>query len=310
MRQTTRQPYGGSTAPFVSVVVPVYNGGAQLRACVAALEVQTYPRDRYEVIVVDNGSTDGCTSAVGEFSCARLEQEPVPSSYAARNRGIAVARGEVIAFTDADCVPAPDWLEQGVAHLGRIENCGLLGGRVELFYGVPARPTALEQYERLFDFDQERLIAAGRFAMTANAFTYRSVVERVGPFDARMKSVGDRDLGNRIAAAGYAQAFAPGAIVKHAPRGSFAALVAKRRRVAGGHHDLAQKTPHPRGRFLAALGQQLAVKPLRGVSRLWSAGPEMSLTMKLRVLGLLLVLCYAEALERVRLAAGGESRRG
>src|SRR4051812_27832091 len=98
------------TPPFVSVIVPVFNQSEPLRACLRALNGQTSPRARFEVIVVDNGSTDPVSVPTGSHSTVRVEGESKPGSYAARNRGVAIARGSVIAFTDADCVPAADWV--------------------------------------------------------------------------------------------------------------------------------------------------------------------------------------------------------
>src|ERR1041384_5139232 len=94
---------------FVSVIVPVWNDAERLGHCLHALEKQTYPAESYEVIVVDNGSTDSVACLVAAYGRARLVSEQRPGSYAARNTGLNLARGQVIAFTDADCLPAPDW---------------------------------------------------------------------------------------------------------------------------------------------------------------------------------------------------------
>src|ERR1044071_6513252 len=108
-----------SRLPFVSVIVPVWNDSARLDRCLRALEEQTYPGDLYEVVVVDNGSDEPLGPVIERHGRASLVRETKPGSYAARNTGLAHARGEVVAFTDADCLPAPDWIEQGVARLRR-----------------------------------------------------------------------------------------------------------------------------------------------------------------------------------------------
>ncbi|MBO1348747.1 MAG: glycosyltransferase family 2 protein [Hormoscilla sp. GUM202] len=99
---------------LVSVIIPVYNDAEPLRTCLECLENQTYPKESYEVIVVDNASQSDTASVVNEFSQAMITYEKKPGSYAARNKGISVAKGEIIAFTDADCIPAADWIEKGV----------------------------------------------------------------------------------------------------------------------------------------------------------------------------------------------------
>ena len=103
--------------PRVSVVIPVRNRAPGLRQCLAALEGQSFPRAEFEIIVVDNGSTDDLEGARRLFPAVRWLQEVAPGSYAARNGGLRQAAGEIIAFTDADCVPDAGWLREGVAAL-------------------------------------------------------------------------------------------------------------------------------------------------------------------------------------------------
>src|SRR5688572_8958532 len=100
--------------PFVSVIVPVLNDEARIGGCVAALLAQDYPRERYEVIVVDNGSTDRTYEVVRGYPVTLLSEAQIRSSFAARNKGMREAVGEIFAFTDSDCTPAPQWLAEGV----------------------------------------------------------------------------------------------------------------------------------------------------------------------------------------------------
>src|SRR5688572_5665963 len=97
--------------PVVSVIIAVWNSPCQIRQCLAALERQTLPRDQFEILVVDNGSTDDTAAVAHAVPGVTVIEEARPGSYAARNRGLVAARGEYVAFTDADCLPAPDWLE-------------------------------------------------------------------------------------------------------------------------------------------------------------------------------------------------------
>ncbi len=98
--------------PRYSVIVPAYQAQATLPRCLAGLDAQTMPQDDFEILVVDNNSTDETSRIALRHGRARLLRETEQGAYAARNRALAHARGEVFAFTDPDCVPDPDWLEQ------------------------------------------------------------------------------------------------------------------------------------------------------------------------------------------------------
>jgi glycosyltransferase involved in cell wall biosynthesis len=303
-----RQP-AASPAPRVSVIIPIYNDATRLARCLAALEAQTCARTGFEIIVVDNGSTDDIAAVAARFPRVRFLSEPAPGSYAARNTGVAASSGEVVAFTDADCLPDPDWLANGLEALEGDERCGLVAGRVRVTFESPDHPTLCELYDSIFDFDQERFVARSRFGCTANVLTHASVIREVGAFDGRMRSVGDRDLGNRIAAAGYRLVFAARAVVSHPGRRTVGALLRKRLRVAGGHHARARKRSWPLLRLLVALARQLLWNPFSGAARIWRRGRHLEFATKVRLLALYVFLCHAEAVERVRLQLGGEPGR-
>jgi glycosyltransferase involved in cell wall biosynthesis len=95
-----------------SIIVPFFNEGKYIKGCVNSLLAQDFPRADREFIFIDSDSTDNSASIVKQFSGISLLNEPNRNVYIARNRGLATAKGEIIAFTDADCVAAPDWLSQ------------------------------------------------------------------------------------------------------------------------------------------------------------------------------------------------------
>jgi glycosyltransferase involved in cell wall biosynthesis len=97
---------------FMSVVVPFHNEEHYVEDCIKALLSQSYPRDCYEIIMVDSNSTDGSAEIVGRYPQIRLCRESKPGAYAARNRGVAESSGAIVALTDADCAPRSDWLER------------------------------------------------------------------------------------------------------------------------------------------------------------------------------------------------------
>jgi glycosyltransferase involved in cell wall biosynthesis len=98
--------------PGISVLVPFQNSAAHLERCIRALLGQDMPAERYEVILVDNNSTDASHALACRFSEVRIVTETKAGAYAARNRGVAEARGEIVVFTDADCAPDPAWLRR------------------------------------------------------------------------------------------------------------------------------------------------------------------------------------------------------
>jgi GT2 family glycosyltransferase len=194
----------------VSVVVPTCRRPEMLRRCLEALCAQDLPPADFEVIVVDDGPTAATARAVAEIARAA----PMPVRYladgggrgpaAARNRGWRVARGAIVAFTDDDCVPAPEWLREGLAAF----RGGVVGvaGRVEL--PLPPHPT---DYER----DAARLGEAA--FVTANCFCRREALLAVGGFDERFRVPWreDSDLQFALQARGGRLVQAPAARVLH-----------------------------------------------------------------------------------------------
>ena len=224
--------------PFVSVIIPVFNEASRLRLCVDALAVQAYPKERYEVIVVDNGSDQPPVWVREAYPRVVFVEESTPGSYAARNLGISVAKGEVFAFTDADCIPEAHWLANGARELIADSSVGLVGGRVEFFFRDPEHPTVAELYDTIMYLNQRAAVEVTGFAATANMFTSRSVLESVGVFDPEVKSGGDREWGQRVRSRGYRLVYAEDAVVKHPARDTFAKISCRNIRVLGGHHEL------------------------------------------------------------------------
>jgi GT2 family glycosyltransferase len=173
--------------PFVSVVVPTCGRPALLARCVDALERQTLPRCRYELIVVDDTASRAGPAA-------------------ARNKGWRPARAPVVAFTDDDTEPDPDWLRAGLAALD--QGADAVSGRVRMPLPHPENPS---DYER----DATGLETAE--FVTANCFVRRAVLEHLGGFDERFRLPWreDSDLHFRLLEAGARIARAPRAVVVH-----------------------------------------------------------------------------------------------
>ena len=297
-----------SAQPLVSVIIPVYNDAARLGRCLAALQSQAWPRDQLEVIVVDNGSTDDLGPVLDAFPGVVREREGRPGSYAARNRGLQAARGEVLAFTDSDCLPEPGWVAAGVGELVAHPEVGIVGGRVDLRAADPRRPTAVELHELLWGFPQEAYVTAERYSVTANLFTRRTVMDRVGQFNPALKSGGDREWGTRAAAAGVAIRFAPDAVVGHPARRTLAELGHKLRRVAGGRADRIRRQSGPvRLRLLRDVLVSLR-PPITAIPRIMR-DPRVPPGAAARVIAVAFYVRYRTAWERLRLLLGAASTR-
>jgi glycosyltransferase involved in cell wall biosynthesis len=282
--------------PFVSVIIPVRDD-RQLAKCLRALEDQTYPKSAYEVIVVDNGSNESVDPVVAGFGQAQTVREGRSGSYAARNRGLTLARGEVIAFTDSDCIPDPGWIEMGVARLLGTLNCGLIAGRVESFFEDPLRPTAVELYESVTAFPQKRYVEVRRFGATANLFTFKSVFEDVGPFDDELRSGGDYEWGRRVFASGYGQVYADDVRVAHPARRSFGQLRGKIVRVADGHRSNPKYADSSRliGELLVLL-----LPPVRVAFRIFLDKSLGGIGTRAKVVLVMCLVRYLQVWERLR----------
>ncbi|MEZ5855665.1 MAG: glycosyltransferase [Hyphomicrobiaceae bacterium] len=215
-----------SGSPFVSVIVPHLDDVVRLSRLMSALSAQTWPRDAFEIIVADNGSGCGIDVVRAAARGARVVAAPERGAGPARNHALAFATGSILAFTDSDCLPDPDWLAQGVAALAAAD---FVGGAMTVTVGDAARPSPSEAFELVFAFDNERYVAQLGFSVTANLFVRRDVMAAVGGFRTGVPE----DLGwcRRARALGYRIGYASGATVQHPAREGFEALARKWRRL-------------------------------------------------------------------------------
>lgn len=222
------------TYPRVSVIVPVRDD-ARLSACLDALEAQTYPPELVDIIVADNGSTPPVAPYLDHPERVSLVHEPRGGSYAARNVAAAAATGEVLAFTDSDCLPEASWIERSVEALG--DGAAVVAGRVVVFARNPRRPHPIEAYELVHGFPQEVYVSRGGASVTANLITTREVFDAVGPFRDELNSGADIEWSQRANQLGYRTVYSAAAAVRHPARESYAAMWNKLRRVIRGRQE-------------------------------------------------------------------------
>lgn len=213
-------------SPFISVIIAHLNQPDLLRQCLRSLSNQDYPKDRYEVIVVDNGSTIPPRTVVEPFRNARLEFELTPGPGPARNKGTQVAQGEVFAFIDSDETAERSWLRSIGVRLGAGAENIVLGGDVRIACRNPENPTLLEAYECVFAYRQQEYIEKQGFSGTGNLAVRRDDFFKIGPFGGISVSE-DRAWGKDACERGYRILYVPDMVVFTPARNSFDELQAK-----------------------------------------------------------------------------------
>jgi glycosyltransferase involved in cell wall biosynthesis len=220
-------PVDATTAPSflpkVSVVVPIYNGEADLPDLISCLLSQTYPKDSVEYLLVDNNSSDRTLTHLRQsaqdspITIHPLSENQIQSSYAARNTGIRAATGEIIAFTDADCRPQSQWLESLIQPFID-QNVVIVAGEITALPGK----TLLEQHADQQDTLSQKHTLSHSFCaygQTANLAIRRIALEKAGLFRPHLTTGGDADICWRILTAKIGDIeFAPNAIVQHRHR--------------------------------------------------------------------------------------------
>lgn len=283
-----------------SVIVPVYQHWLLVPKLLACLERQEFPQDRFETLLVDNGSSDVIVPK-DMPPRTHILHCPKPGSYAARNHGVREAKGAWLAFTDADCMPSPRWL-RALADAAEQGTAGetLLAGSVEIV-PVSQRPGPCEIYDIVKGIPQSRYVGRG-YAATANLAVSRAVFDELNGFDESRFSGGDADFCRRAGSKGHPILYVPEARVDHPARASWAEITTKARRVKGGQVT-AGAPARKRQWMLATL-----LPPVRGALHFLRADRH-SLKYRFIAIGVLLRIWLVEVHELCRLLLGGAPER-
>jgi GT2 family glycosyltransferase len=225
-----RQTMATGELPTFSIIIPTHSRPVQLASCLAAIARLDYPRDRVEVIVVDDGGKMPLSPVYEQPEGLTLKRivQAHAGPAAARNKGVAHAGGQFVAFTDDDCEPAPDWLNALSKRLMSEPNRAV-GGRT--INALPENPYSAASEELLaylythlnFDAERARFLASNNLAVPAQRF------REMGGFDERfaLPAGEDRDFCDRWRASGYPLTYAPEAIVCHAHRLSLRGFISQ-----------------------------------------------------------------------------------
>jgi GT2 family glycosyltransferase len=225
--------------PRISVVVCTYNGARTLRECLAGLRDLDYPD--YEVIVVNDGSTDGSAAIAGQFPFRLVSTENRGLSRA-RNTGLELATGEIVAYIDDDAYPDPHWLRHLATTFRHSTHAGVGGPNLqphgdgwiaECVASAPGNPVHI----LLSDHEAEHVPGC-------NMAFRKAALEAIGGFDAQFRVAGDDvDLCWRLTDAGFTLGFSPAAVVWHHRRNSLKAFWRQQRGYGRAEGMLQRKWP-------------------------------------------------------------------
>ena len=202
-----------TNTPAVTVIVPVYNAEISLEKCIKSILDLDYPKDRLEIIFIDNNSTDASLSILEKYKDRiKVLNEKKQGAPAARNKGIKEASHEIIAFADADCEVDKEWLKKLVEVLAKNQNISAVGGKI-----LSKKPcNDIERYgeiihdnEKAINFYDPPYIASGNMAIK------KSLIIKVGMFDEEIVRSEDLDMFFRLNSIGYRFKYTPEAVVFH-----------------------------------------------------------------------------------------------
>lgn len=289
---------------MISVIIPHLNQPVGLEACLASLDAQSLS-DQFEVLVVDNGSAPLPTEIVSRHLNARLLHEAEPGPGPARNTGAAAARGEILAFIDADCRAHPDWLRNLLQALHSSPSNTILGGDVQIWNPGRGELDAIAAYESVFAYRFKLYIERHGYSGTGNLAMFHRDFETIGPFKG-IDVAEDMEWGKRARAAGFRFRYVPEMIVFHPARASLQELYVKWDRQIAHYRNMAAGTPAWRLRWLGKALLVLA-SPALGAVTVLTSDRIRGLTTRGKAIA---VLCAVRTHRALTMLAMLRSKRG
>lgn len=285
--------------PRISVIIPVLDQWQYLQRCLESIHAQQRSEE-VEILVVDNGSQAPPPHRIQQLCTAVLTCE-LGGSYAARNRGLKEARGEIIVFTDADCVPDTGWLQAGVDQMQMDRAPDIVAGRIDVYPEGDA-PTDVERYDMAYGFRQRSFVRRG-FGVTGNLFVTMDVLAWNGPFREDLYSGGDKEWCLRAVRRGASIVYCEEALVWHPARKDFRELKRRTRRLVGGRW---RRGGRGWRRSITFLG--LMVPPLTPIGAA-IAPTRRGIRDRLAFIRVSMFVWMVKVTETIRLIAGGPVER-
>jgi len=224
----------------ISVIIPVYNDPLGLEVTLKSLAKQKYPKEDYEVIVCDNGSTDDTLDITKDYTFKNpnikiVVENMMQSSYAARNKGIMAAKGSIIAFIDSNMIVDENYINGIVDIFKKNEDVSYIGCKVEIYFN---KNNIIEKYDKLTGFPIEKNLKSNNFTPTCCLAVKSDIFKKVGLFNPRLISGGDFEFGNRVFKNKYKLYYFPHIILMHPARNSLKSFVKKYFRIGRGIRQL------------------------------------------------------------------------
>ncbi|MGB9716429.1 MAG: glycosyltransferase [Thermodesulfovibrionales bacterium] len=214
----------------ISIIIPTFNSSKELTKCLESLKNQTFNNKNYEVIIIDDGSNDDTKDVVAEYPVKYIYQKN-RGPAAARNNGVTHAQGNIVLFTDADCEPQPNWIEEMIKPFNDPQVIGVKGAYKSKQKELIARFVQIEyehKYERMKKFKYIDFID------TYSAGYRKDVFMKYNGFDERYPraSVEDQEFSFRLSQDGHKMVFNPDAVVFHKHSASLMGYLKKKYKIA------------------------------------------------------------------------------
>ena len=232
--------------PLVSVIIPVYNDPRGIELTLESVTGQTYPADDYEILVVDNNSTDDTRDMIRRYAdryknVSLFVERDMQSPAATRNNGIKHASGSILTFIDADMTVETTWLATVVETLESGEY-DYMGCAIET-YPLEGYETPATKYDDLFAFPMKEYMQNSKFSGTGCLTVRKDVFDAVGVFDPYLISAEDKEFGRRVYDAGYDMHFEETITMFHPARSSTTEQLKKSFRIGRGKRQLCNRYP-------------------------------------------------------------------
>ena len=280
---------------LISVIIPVYKDAKRLAWCLDSLCDQFSDEDEFEIIVVDNEGSLSEELDESKFKNTKFIVETKPGSYAARNSGIKITKGDWLVFTDADCL-APDGWWKRLNEILSDTTADVFVGNIEVFPAVEGKPNTFEFFDALFAFPIHELYNTKKSGVTAHLIARKECFEKYGDFDGRLLSGADNMWCRQAYAGGAKVELAEGLAVRHPARDTLQQLKVKARRIAGGKAQRSRL--HENETLKISTICRLLLPSVRQLKKIWRS-PLAGFWLKLKASALSTYLRWYRAMHEI-----------